>query len=402
MKTFAIRYLHLASETDARDLLKRVGVDPYGIEAMVPKMSQVNLLLEGVACKVANIIKQEMLSLGGDAAVARGAVACSVAATDVVLIGTPKQLRRFAEKMVLQPFGLGSIAQQILSLLSLLRQDVPTFRTARRSIPLGEKTLIMGILNVTPDSFSDGGSWRTPERAVEEGIRMVMDGADIIDIGGESTRPGSDPVSPEEELRRVLPVIRQLVGKVNVPISVDTMKAEVAREALREGAEIINDVSAFGHDGAMGDVIAQSGAAVILMHMRGTPKGMQTGDLAYRSLCGEIIAFLGKRVQRAEEMGIATEKIMIDPGLGFGKTAADNLKLIKYVKEFNVLGRPILLGPSRKSFIGAVTGGGPSEREEGTAAAVTAGIINGCHAVRVHNVALMRKVAAMADALVRA
>jgi dihydropteroate synthase len=402
MDPFAIRYLHLTSRAEALDLLKRIEVDPYGIEAMLPKMFQLNLLLEGVPCKVANIIKQEMLSLGGDAAVTRGAVACSVDLTDVVLMGSVKQLRRFADKMASQPFGLASLAQQILSLLHHLELDVPPLRTTRREIPVGNRTLIMGILNVTPDSFSDGGCWDTPERAVEEGIRMAGEGADILDIGGESTRPGSEPVSAEEEKRRVLPVIRGLAAKVDIPISVDTMKAEVAREALNEGAEIVNDVSAFGHDARMADVIAAAGAAVILMHMRGKPKSMQSGDLTYRSLRGEVIAFLKGKIQAAAARGIDPEQIMIDPGLGFGKTATDNLKLIKYLKEFKVLGRPILIGVSRKSFIGAVTGGTPAEREEGTAAAVTAGILNGCHVIRVHNVSMMKKVAAMSDALMKA
>jgi len=275
-------------------------------------------------------------------------------------------------------------------------------RTSRREIRLGERTLIMGILNVTPDSFSDGGRFASPAQAVEEGIRMAGQGADIIDIGGESTRPGSEPVSADEELERVVPVVRGLAGKLDVPLSVDTMKAAVAREAVREGAEIVNDVSAMGFDPAMAGTVAETGAALVLMHMRGTPKTMQTGDLAYGSLWGEVIGFLQERIRMAQEAGVDIGKIAVDPGLGFGKTAQDNLRLISELAELKVLGRPILVGPSRKSFVGHVTGAGVGERMEGTAAVVTAAILNGCQIVRVHDVASMKKVAMMADALARA
>lgn len=275
-------------------------------------------------------------------------------------------------------------------------------RTARRKMLLGERTLIMGIINVTPDSFSDGGRFYSLEKATEEGIRMVEEGADILDIGGESTRPGSDPVPAEEERRRVIPVIKALSKRIGLPLSVDTMKAAIAREALAEGAEIVNDVSAMNFDEGMAKVIADAGAAVVLMHMRGMPKAMQQGDLTYHSLRFEIIDFLRKRIQQAEADGIDPAQIMIDPGIGFGKTMTDNMRLIRYLHEFKVLGRPILVGPSRKAFIGQVTGGTPEERVGGTAAVVTAAILNGGNIIRVHDVSMMKKVAAMADAVSRA
>jgi dihydropteroate synthase len=275
-------------------------------------------------------------------------------------------------------------------------------RTSRRAMNLGERTLIMGILNVTPDSFSDGGRFDSPEKAVEEGLRMAEEGADILDIGGESTRPGSDPVSPEEELRRVIPVIRSLAARTDLPLSIDTMKAAVAREALAEGAEIVNDVSSMEFDEGMANVVADVRAAVVLMHMRGMPKSMQAGDLAYSSLRGEIIAYLKKGIERAGDHGIDPTQIMVDPGIGFGKTVTDNMRLISHLSEFKVLGRPILVGVSRKAFIGRVTGGTPAERDEGTMAADTAAILNGGRVVRVHDVAVMKKVATMADALLRA
>ncbi len=398
-KGIAVRYLHFTSREEALDALKGVEADPQCINDLLPKMVHLNVMLEGVEPSVANIIKQEMLSLGGDAAVAQGTIGCRAAEMDVILMGTLKQIRGFTEKSTLQPFGLSLIAKHIDGMLDNLFLDSVPLRTSRRTIHLGDRTLVMGILNVTPDSFSDGGRFPAPEMAVDAGIRMVEEGADIIDIGGESTRPGSEPVSHEEELRRVIPVIRGLARRIDIPLSIDTMKAGIAREALAEGAEIVNDISSMGHDEGMAKVISDAGAAVILMHMRGTPKTMQAGDLTYRSLRGEIIAFLRERIEDARVKGIEADRIMVDPGLGFGKTAMDNVRLIKHLGELKVLGRPIVSGVSRKSFIGHVTGGAPQERIEGTAAAVTAAIMNGSRVIRVHDVAVMKKVAGMADAL---
>ncbi len=400
-KEISVRCLHITSPQEAADTLKDMAAEPWSIQELLPKMIHLNIMLEGVEPDVASTVKQEMLFLGGDAAVAHGASAGRIADTDIILMGTLKQIRLFAEMGSRQPFGLRSIPGQIDGMLANLFRDSVPLRTSRRTIHLGERTLVMGILNVTPDSFSDGGRFTAPEMAVDAGIRMVEEGADIIDIGGESTRPGSEPVSHEEELRRVIPVIRGLAGRVDIPLSIDTMKAGVAREALAEGAEIVNDVSSMGHDAGMAKVIADAGAAVILMHMRGTPKTMQIGDLTYRSLRGEIIAFLQRHIDEARMKGIETERIMVDPGLGFGKTAVDNVRLIKHLGELRVLGRPIVTGASRKSFIGHVTGGGPQERVEGTAAAVTAAIMNGSRIIRVHDVSAMKRVAAMADALAK-
>ena len=396
------RHLHFRTSHEALRLLKKINVDPYGIEAMLPKMSHCNILLEGIKCNVANIIKQEMLSLGGDAAVSRSSVSCSVAETDVVIMGTEKQLRQFADKVSVQPLGLKAISMAIKQLLLNVAQDTFILKTCRREMVLGDRTYIMAILNVTPDSFSDGGMFHVPEDAVQYGMKMVETGADIIDIGGESSRPGADPVNVEEEMARVIPVITSLAGRVNVPISIDTTKAEVARRALECGAEIVNDIGAMRLDADMAHVIAESGAAVVLMHMRGTPRDMQSGDLSYPSLMGDIIEFLGNSIDNAVTAGISHESILIDPGIGFGKTGEDNLRLLRNLRELKVLGRPILTGVSRKAFLGKITGGAPSERTEGTAAAVTASIMNGANIVRVHDVHAMKKVVAVADAIIRA
>ncbi|MDD5713067.1 MAG: dihydropteroate synthase [Smithellaceae bacterium] len=397
-----MRWLHLPERSEALAVLRAVDVDPYGIEAMLPKMSMANILLEGVECKTANIIKQEMLSVGGDAAVSRACVACSMPKTDVVIIGSIKQIGKFAEKLSCQPFGLGSLAEELNSLLANVAKRELIVKTARRELKLGTRPLIMGIINVTPDSFSDGGVHFETGAAVERALRMVEEGADIIDVGGESSRPGAEPVSVEEELRRVIPVIDALGKKTKIPLSIDTTKARVAKEAVASGAEIINDISALRFDVAMGEVAAQERAAIILMHMRGTPRNMQLGDLGYGSVCGEIVDFLRERLAKAKEYGLDEAAIMIDPGIGFGKTSEDNLRIIRHLEEFRVLGRPIVLGTSRKSFIGKVTGGEPDERIEGTAASVAVAVMNGVSILRVHDVGPMKKVILMTEAICKA
>jgi len=398
---YPLRFLSWTSEREAAEILRQMDVDPYGIAAMVPKMANVNIHVQGLPCKVANIIKQEMLSIGGDAAVARGSVSCSVEKTDLVLIGTRKQIRRFTEKIAFQPFGLAVLADALRMLLENLAVKRWEIRTGRRVMILDDRTLVMGILNVTPDSFSDGGRFESPEDAIACGLQMVADGADMLDVGGESTRPGAVPVPLKEELRRTLPVIRGLSGQVDVPISIDTTKAVVAREAVAAGAEVINDISAMRLDDQMAKVMAQSGAGLVFMHMRGVPKTMQHGDLHYPSLQGEIIEFFRERLRTAQAAGIPPEQVIIDPGIGFGKTRGDSLKLIRHLPEFKVLGRPILTGPSRKSFLGKQGDRGAADLTARTAAAVTAAIMNGCQIVRVHDVREMKGVAAVADAIAR-
>jgi dihydropteroate synthase len=393
------RALFIRADAEALEVFHRIGVDPYGVEAMLPKMRHYTLLFKGIACRAANVIKQEMLSVGGDAAVARGSVACSVPATDVLLMGTSKQLLRFADKVSGQPFGLHTIGQSVRRIIDNMRKDEFVLKTARREVILTGRTQIMGILNVTPDSFSDGGKLRNSDEAVAYGVRLAEEGADIIDVGGESSRPGAEPVSLEEETARVIPVVKGLAQRVQAAISVDTTKAAVAAAALEAGAEIINDISAMTWDTAMPGVVASTGAAIILMHMRGRPREMQEGCLHYRDLVGEIISFLAERMEDACARGIEEGRIMVDPGLGFGKTGTGSLALIKYLPEFKVLGRPVLAGPSRKSFIGAITGGSPDERLEGTAAAVAAAVLYGVHVVRVHDVLAMRKVVDVAEAI---
>ncbi len=279
--------------------------------------------------------------------------------------------------------------------------DVPgrelVLKVRTGTLTLGRRTLVMGILNVTPDSFSDGGVYFERERAVERGLEMVRSGADIIDVGGESSRPGAEPVDLDEELRRVVPVVEAL-AKEGVFVSVDTTKSPVAREALRCGAEMINDISALRFDPEMARVCARFGASVVLMHMRGDPRTMQSRT-DYTDLVAEISEFLRGRMDFAVSSGIERERIVLDPGIGFAKTVEGNLEIIKELKRLGALRRPLLLGPSRKSFIGAVLGLHVSERLTGTIAALSACILNGAHIVRVHDVKEARQAADLIDAV---
>lgn len=249
----------------------------------------------------------------------------------------------------------------------------------------GKKTLIMGILNLTPDSFYDGGSYRDWSAAVEHAQRMVAEGADILDIGGESSRPGSQPVSGEEELQRVIPVIRALAKKIKIPLSIDTYKSTVAEQALGEGAAIINDISALGADGDMAKVAARFQAGIVLMHMQGEPRTMQKNP-SYRDVVREIADFFRERLRSLEEQGVEALQVVLDPGIGFGKTLEHNLELIRRLDEFRALERPLLVGISRKSFLGQILDLPPAERLEGSLAAAAAAVLKGAGILRVHDV----------------
>lgn len=397
-----MRTIEIKNVAQVATVFGRIGVDPYGVEAMASKTVNMNILLTKQPCKTANIIKQEMLSLGGDAAVARGSVACSVPSSDILIMGTVKQVSALANKIKKQPFGLSLIAEEIFAILKNVSIREYVWKTSRRKIILGKKTMVMGILNVTPDSFSEGGLFYSTAKAIEHGLRMADEGADIIDIGGESTRPGSRSVAVNVELKRVIPVIEGLASKLKIPLSIDTKKARVAQLAVSAGAEIINDITALNGDRDMIKTLRETRAAAVLMHMRGKPRNMQKGSLEYDDLMGEITDYLKASSDKAIRAGVAKECLAVDPGIGFGKTPEDNYTIIRKLSELRALGMPVLMGTSRKSFIGKVTGGGPDERMEGTAATVAASIMNGCHIVRVHDVAAMKKVAAVTDAVVYA
>ncbi|HIE12683.1 MAG TPA: dihydropteroate synthase [Desulfotomaculum sp.] len=388
MRVISINNLKAA----AREI-KTVGADEPGCRIMAPKAVFRVVRISGLTPVQANILKQEMLSKGGEGAVSRGVVDSSVGETDVLLMGTLRQYEALFPKLKMQPFGLSQLGEELKRVLNNVEGRCPyTLNCRGRKLLIGERTLVMGILNVTPDSFSDGGRYETVEKAKARAVEMVEEGADIIDIGGESTRPGHTPVDEKEEMRRVLPVLEAVIPSVPVPVSVDTSKAAVARAALDAGAHIINDQWALSNEGMAGSAAA-AGAPVILMHnQRGTE---------YRELMGDIIDYFEERIAFALAAGIPPEHIIIDPGIGFGKTPAQNLEVLQRLEELNSLGFPVLVGPSRKSFIGHVLGLPVTERLEGTAAAVSAAVTKGADIVRVHDVKEMVRVARMTDALKR-
>ena len=254
---------------------------------------------------------------------------------------------------------------------------------------------------MTPDSFSDGGRFLKIEDAVRCGIKMAEEGADIIDVGGESTRPGSDPLEIEEELSRVIPVIKALSKEIDIPISIDTYKSEVAQKALEAGAEMINDISALRFDPKMKEVVAEYQVPVVLMHIKGTPKNMQENPY-YDDVIKEIIEYLKESIKMATDAGVQEGNIIIDPGIGFGKRLEDNLSILKNLKKFSILNCPILVGPSRKSFIGKILDLPAEERLEGSLAALAIAIMNGANIVRVHDVKESKRMAGIADAILRA
>jgi dihydropteroate synthase len=260
-----------------------------------------------------------------------------------------------------------------------------------------DRTRVMGILNVTPDSFSDGGRYFDPEAAIRHGIEMVDQGADLLDVGGESTRPGSDPVSADEEWRRIGPVIRGIAGKVEAPVSVDTMKPDVAAKAIEVGASIVNDVSGL-REPAMVRVVAQSHAGGVVMHMLGNPKTMQTHP-EYADVVGEVRSFLAERIRVLKAAGMAAEAIAVDPGVGFGKAQEHNLVLLRRLDRIAALGHPVVVGVSRKSFIERLGGGAPGERLPGSLAAATLAVANGAHVIRAHDVRDTVRAMRVADAI---
>jgi dihydropteroate synthase len=285
----------------------------------------------------------------------------------------------------------------------MIRRKLFRLKLGSRTLLLGKHTLVMGVLNVTPDSFSDGGQFFAPSKAIAHALAMERDGADIVDIGAESTRPGSAEISAAEELRRLLPVLQALRGKMKIPISIDTRRAGVAERALSAGAQLINDISGLSHDPAIAAIAARYRVPLILMHMRGEPQSMQKGPFA-RNVLKDVIRGLSTSIEKARKAGVTKSQIIIDPGIGFGKSFAQNYELLQKLPELAKLGHPLLVGTSRKGFLGATLARGgkpapPERRIWGTAATVTASILGGAHIIRVHDVAEMAQVARVADCL---
>lgn len=400
--THTVRALALADEKTMKVEMEKVGVGAYGMNHMIPKGQFFILKADGLSPVAANILKQDMLSQGGEVAVHREVIVHRVETSSVILMGTLVQYKELIEKLKLQQFGLPKLAQEIETVLRNItgsRQwEIPYQGGA---LQLGKRTLVMGIVNVTPDSFSDGGHFFDPEKAVAHGLELANCGVDILDVGGESTRPGAQLVTADQEIERVLPVIRGLREKTNLPISVDTYKPEVAKAALAAGAHILNDVWGMqwpeDKNHAMAKVAAESGAPIIVMHN-------QIGT-QYQDIMGDMIRFFTESIAIGLAQGMKREQIILDPGIGFGKTPVQNLEVMARMKELTCLGLPILLGTSRKSMISYCLSGDNStpiqERIFGTGATVAIGIQNGADIVRIHDAKEMIEVVKVADGIVR-
>jgi dihydropteroate synthase len=366
----------------ARRVFQEIGPDSAGLEIMLEKERIYPLYVQKVKSPAANILKQNMLSVGGEAVVGRGVVNMGAEETDVLLLGTLKQYKALGSKLPFQPWGLKKLGENINLLFQGIKKNKQViWNWPAKQLVIGEKVLIMGILNITPDSFSDGGLYLDPQKALSHARQMVEDGADIIDVGAESTRPGSQPISCDEELDRVLPVIELLRKEIPVPISLDTYRARTANEALSLGVEIINDVGGGKKDPEIAKIVAEYNAPVIIMHNEKMSNKVSSGELV-----AGVIEGLRESLRIYEKAGLPVEKIMIDPGIGFGKGPEGNLILLNNLQSFQSLNIPILLGASRKSFIGAVLDTVVSERLEGSLAAAAWGVIKGASILRVHDV----------------
>jgi dihydropteroate synthase len=395
---FNPRFLSIDDLDDAYSRLGELGPSDEGKLYMAPKMVQRVVHVDNVDTRAANILKQNMLSIGGEASLPKEVFDFSGQHVSVIISGSLKHYKELIKKLKKQPFGLKVLASELEVLLETSKAVSRTLRLKDKVYELNERTLIMGVVNLTPDSFSDGGLLPDAHAAVEHALRLVEEGADILDIGGESTRPGSDFVSLDEELSRVMPVVEELVGLTDTPISIDTTKAEVARRALDAGCAMVNEISAMRLDEEMLPIVIDKGVPFCLMHMQGMPKDMQV-EPRYDDVIGEIAAFLRERAEAALEAGADPGNIILDPGIGFGKTLEQNLEIIRRLGEFKSLGYTLILGPSRKSFIGKILDLPVDERVEGTAAAVALGIANGADIVRVHDVKEMVRVARVADSI---
>lgn len=378
--------------------LAKLQCDKTGIHIMSNKAIFKTIKLENISTKDANLLKQTFLAKGGEVAVARGTADLSTPYTDVLICATLKQYKLALAQLKIQPWGLPKIAHAIDQVLCHAECFPKRTYSGHKQILsiMPKRTLVMGILNVTPDSFSDGGQYNTMDNALRHVEEMIKNGADIIDIGCESTRPygGAKKISGEEELNRLAPILEKLISMSTVPISVDTYKSSVALAALRLGAHMINDVWGLQHDGEMARVVAQYNVPVVIMHN-------QEGTHYEGDIMSHVHEFLQTSIQIGVEAGVDFKNIIIDPGIGFGKTLEQNLIIMSRLEELKSLGCPILLGTSRKKFIGEVLDLPVEERVEGTGATVAVGIMKGANIIRVHDVKEMARIAKMTDMMMR-
>ncbi len=376
--------------------MARCRVSSEGIRLMNNKALFRVVRVSGLDARAANILKQEMLSRGGEVATSRDVYQLRGSDADCVIMGTLNQFERLLPKLKQQPFGLRSLAASVEA--ALKNYDAPLPRTPV-GLDLSAAPLLMGVLNLTPDSFSDGNSYADDEAAVTAGLKMVEEGASFVDVGGESTRPGAAPVSLKEESRRVMTVVTTLARELPGKISVDTYKADVAQRALAAGAYMINDVSALRMDSGMVDVVRDADCPVILTHMQGEPQNMQN-EPRYDDVVEEIYTFFVERLNWAVDHGLREDNLLIDPGIGFGKLTEHNLEILRNLGAFRSLGRPLVIGTSRKRFLGEIAGvDDPERRDRATAVTTALAAREGAHILRVHRVAVNAEAAGVARAV---
>lgn len=393
---FNAHVLEIADREDVQRAVKVVGVQAPGVPLLTRKGVFRGVKLQGVGYREALIAKQEMLGAGGDVATPKGLVDFPKEPVGILLLGTALHFKRFVAKMKSQPLQCKAIAVEVEEVLSNYERRSFTLQFPKVELRLN-RTLVMGVLNVTPDSFSDTGQFLEPEAAIRGGEEMAKEGADLLDVGAESTRPQSKPIDAQKEWSRLEPVLKGLVDRVDVPISVDTYKPVTAERGLDLGADMINDVMGL-RDPEMVKVLARHDVPVVIMHMQGTPQTMQVNP-HYEDVVSDIIRYLRDRISAAVEGGVDEEKIIVDPGLGFGKTVEHNLALLHRLGEFRSLGRPIMVGTSRKSFIGKILDLDVEERLEGSLASAVLAASRGAHIIRAHGVKETVRAVRTADAI---
>jgi len=383
---YRLRIITSRNEKVIRKRLSESGADSAGVEIILRKTRPYIIRIEGLNAPQANILKQQLLSLGSDVSIHRDAITGNLHGKPVIVVSDIRRLETLIEKFKEQPFGLLHLAEDIIKAIKRLESPPTRIPLPDGTLDLSKGPVVMGILNVTPDSFSDGGLYLDRKQAVERGLKMAEEGAGIIDVGGESTRPGAKEVDEDEEKRRVIPVIEDLSKRIDIPISIDTRKSSVAKSAIEAGARIINDVSALKHDPQMINLSLKYNVPVVVMHMKGIPENMQDNPY-YEDATTEILNWLENRTNELIAYGIEREKIIIDPGIGFGKRLEDNLDIISEFGDFLNLGFALMVGYSRKSFIGLLTGKEPRERVAGGLAVLGKLLDSGAQIIRVHDVA---------------
>ncbi len=377
----AIYPLNLNNPDRIERFFKKIGVDPAGIRVMTPKFQFKTFVIKNLDNRAAAIIKQDILSIGGEAAISGKVLWFEMGQNDVFIAGTLKHLKLLADKMKKQPYNLKAIGEELERQLFLeSRHSHLIEKFNAKASPL-----VMGILNTTPDSFFDGGRYNNVELAIKRAEEMIEEGADILDIGGESTRPGSKRVDAKEELKRVLPVLKEIKKRFKIPVSIDTYKSEVAKECLKEGADIINDISFGKMDEKMFEIVAEYNCPYIGMHIKGTPENMQKNP-EYKDCVFEIRQFLKERSEIAVKNGIKKENIIVDPGIGFGKKDEHNLEILRNIEAFSSLGFPVLIGASRKSMFGRLLGLDVEDRLSPSIAVAVYTALQNVFILRVHDV----------------